>query len=138
VRGLMQDYALTLPTVFDRFERLFEDKQLVWNTATERKRTSIAEWTDRTRRIGGVLDALDVPADARVGTFAWNTADHLSLYWAAPCTGRILHTLNIRLFPEQLTFVVNHARTTWCSSTARCSARSGSWPARSDRSGMWS
>jgi fatty-acyl-CoA synthase len=109
VRGLMQDYALTLPTVFDRFERLFGDKQLVWNTATERKRTSIAEWTDRTRRIGGVLDALGVPADARVGTFAWNTADHLSLYWAAPCTGRILHTLNIRLFPEQLTFVVNHA-----------------------------
>ena len=50
-----------------------------------------------------------MPADARVGTFAWNTADHLSLYWAAPCTGRILHTLNIRLFPEQLTFVVNHA-----------------------------
>jgi len=109
VRGLMQDYALTLPTVFDRFERLFGDKELVWSTATERRRTSIAEWTDRTRRIGGVLDALDVPPDARVGTFAWNTADHLSLYWAAPCTGRILHTLNIRLFPEQLTFVVNHA-----------------------------
>ena len=109
MRGLMQDYALTLPTVFDRFERLYGDKQLVWGTATERKRTSIAEWTDRTRRFGGVLDALGVPADARVGTFAWNTADHLSLYWAAPCTGRILHTLNIRLFPEQLTFVVNHA-----------------------------
>jgi fatty-acyl-CoA synthase len=109
VRGLMQDYALTLPTVFDRFERLYGDKQLVWSTATERKRTSIAEWTDRTRRFGGVLDALGVPPDARVGTFAWNTADHLSLYWAAPCTGRILHTLNIRLFPEQLTFVVNHA-----------------------------
>jgi len=109
VRGLMQDYALTLPTVFARFERLFGDKELVWSTATERRRTSIAEWTDRTRRIGGVLDALDVPPDARVGTFAWNTADHLSLYWAAPCTGRILHTLNIRLFPEQLTFVVNHA-----------------------------
>ena len=109
MRGLMQDYALTLPTVFDRFERLFGDKELVWSTAAERRRTSIAEWTDRTRRIGGVLDALDVPADARVGTFAWNTADHLSLYWAAPCTGRILHTLNIRLFPEQLTFVVNHA-----------------------------
>ena len=109
MRGLMQDYALTLPTVFDRFERLFGDKELVWSTATERRRTSIAEWTDRTRRIGGVLDALDVPPDARVGTFAWNTADHLSLYWAAPCTGRILHTLNIRLFPEQLTYVVNHA-----------------------------
>ncbi len=109
MRGLMQDYPLTLPYVFDRFERLYADKQLVWSTATERKRTSIAEWADRTRRFGGVLDALGVPADGRVGTFAWNSADHLSLYWAAPCTGRILHTLNIRLFPEQLTFVVNHA-----------------------------
>jgi fatty-acyl-CoA synthase len=109
MRGLMQDYPLTLPNVFDRFERLFPDKQLVWSTVAERKRTTIAEWTERARRFGGVLDALDVPADARVGTFAWNTADHLALYWAAPCTGRILHTLNIRLFPEQLTFVANHA-----------------------------
>ena len=109
MRGLMQDYPLTLPYVFDRFERLFGDKKLVWNTVSERKRTTVAEWTERARRIGGVLDALDVPADGRVGTFAWNTADHLALYWAAPCTGRILHTLNIRLFPEQLTFVVNHA-----------------------------
>jgi fatty-acyl-CoA synthase len=109
MQGLMQDYPLTLPYVFDRFERLFPQKQLVWSTVAERKRTTIAEWTDRARRFGGVLDALDVPADARVGTFAWNTADHLALYWAAPCTGRILHTLNIRLFPEQLTFVVNHA-----------------------------
>jgi acyl-CoA synthetase (AMP-forming)/AMP-acid ligase II len=109
MRGLMQDYPLTLPHVFDRFERLFPDKQLVWSTVAERKRTTIAEWTERARRFGGVLDALDVPADARVGTFAWNTADHLALYWAAPCTGRILHTLNIRLFPEQLTFVANHA-----------------------------
>ncbi|HEV7656693.1 MAG TPA: long-chain fatty acid--CoA ligase [Mycobacteriales bacterium] len=109
MQGLMQDYPLTLPYVFDRFEKLHGDKQLVWSTVTERKRTSIAEWTDRARRFGGVLDALGVPADARVGTFAWNTADHLALYWAAPCSGRILHTLNIRLFPEQLTFVVNHA-----------------------------
>ena len=39
----------------------------------------------------------------------WNTARHLELYFAAPCTGRVLHTLNIRLFPEQLTYIVNHA-----------------------------
>jgi fatty-acyl-CoA synthase len=105
----MQDHPLTLPYVFDRFERLYGDKKLVWSTVAERKRTTIAEWTDRARRIGGVLDALGVPPDGRVGTFGWNTADHLALYWAVPCTGRILHTLNIRLFPEQLTFVVNHA-----------------------------
>ena len=63
----------------------------------------------RTRRLGGVLDTLGISADGRVATFAWNTARHLELYFAAPCTGRVLHTLNIRLFPEQLTYIVNHA-----------------------------
>ena len=56
-----------------------------------------------------MLDTLGISADGRVGTFAWNTARHLELYFAAPCTGRVLHTLNIRLFPEQLTYIVNHA-----------------------------
>ena len=68
------------------------------------------EWAERTRRLGGVLDALGVSADGRVGTFAWNSARHLELYFAAPCTGRVLHTLNIRLFPEQLQFVADHAQ----------------------------
>jgi fatty-acyl-CoA synthase len=44
-----------------------------------------------------------------VATFAWNTARHHELYFAAPCSGRVLHTLNIRLFPDQLTYIVNHA-----------------------------
>jgi fatty-acyl-CoA synthase len=109
VQGLMQDYPLTLPPVFDRAERLYGHKRIVWNTATDRRTTTYAEWAERTRRLGGVLQQLGVPEDARVGTFAWNTADHLGLYWAAPCTGRVLHTLNIRLFPEQLTYIVNHA-----------------------------
>ena len=56
-----------------------------------------------------MLDALGISGDGRVATFAWNTARHLELYFAAPCTGRVLHTLNIRLFPEQLTYIVNHA-----------------------------
>jgi fatty-acyl-CoA synthase len=44
-----------------------------------------------------------------VGTFAWNSTRHLELYFAVPCTGRVLHTLNIRLFADQLTYIVNHA-----------------------------
>ena len=51
-----------------------------------------------------------ISADGRVGTFAWNSARHLELYFAAPCTGRVLHTLNIRLFPEQLQYVADHAQ----------------------------
>jgi fatty-acyl-CoA synthase len=56
-----------------------------------------------------VLDMLGISADGRVATFGWNTANHLELYFAAPCTNRVLHALNIRLFPEQLVYVANHA-----------------------------
>jgi fatty-acyl-CoA synthase len=109
MKGLMQDYPLTLPHLFGRAERLFPDKTVVTAAPTGIERTSYGDWAERTRRLGGVLDALGLSPDARVGTFAWNSARHLELYFAAPCTGRVLHTLNIRLFPEQVTYIVNHA-----------------------------
>ncbi|TML65502.1 MAG: long-chain fatty acid--CoA ligase [Actinobacteria bacterium] len=109
MKGLMQDYPLTLPHLFHRGERLFPDKEVVTATATGRERTTYGEWAERTRRLGGVLDTLGLSPDARVATFAWNTARHLELYFAVPCTGRVLHTLNIRLFPDQLTYIANHA-----------------------------
>src|SRR5438132_1213670 len=109
MQGLMQDYPLVLSHFFDRAEHLFPEKSVVTATATGRDRTDYGEWAQRTRRLGGVLDELGISADGRVGTFAWNTARHLELYFAAPCTGRVLHTLNIRLFAEQLTYIVNHA-----------------------------
>jgi len=109
VQGLMQDHPLSLVHFFDRAERLFTDKAIVTATATGRERRTYAEWADRTRRVGGVLDTLGISGDGRVATFGWNTANHLELYFAAPCSGRVLHTLNIRLFPEQLTYIANHA-----------------------------
>jgi len=107
--GLMQDYPLTLVHVFERCERLFGAKTVATATGTGIERTTYAGWADRTRRLGGVLDALGVSGEGRVATFGWNTARHLELYFAAPCSGRVLHTLNIRLFPEQLTYIANHA-----------------------------
>jgi fatty-acyl-CoA synthase len=109
MQGLMQDHPLTLPHFFDRAERLFPAKEVVTATAAGRQQVTYGEWADRTRRLGGVLDGLGISADGRVATFAWNTGRHLELYFAAPCSGRVLHTLNIRLFPEQLTYIVNHA-----------------------------
>src|SRR5262245_61683922 len=109
VQGLMQDVPLTLVHFFERAERLFPDKTVTTATAQGWERETYGEWAERTRRLGGVLDGLGLADDARVATFAWNTARHLELYFAAPCTGRVLHTLNIRLFPEQLTYIVNHA-----------------------------
>ena len=109
MEGTMQDFPLTLVHLFERAEQLFFDKEIVTATGTGRERTTYGEWARRTRCLGGVLDTLGVPDDARVATFAWNTARHLELYFAAPCSGRVLHTLNIRLFPEQLVYIVNHA-----------------------------
>src|SRR4051812_45521737 len=109
MRGLMQDHPLALPHIFERAERLFPKKEIVTASPAGRTRVTYREWADRTRRLGGVLDALGVSPDGRVGTFAWNTARHLELYFAIPCSGRVLHTLNIRLFPEQLTYIANHA-----------------------------
>ncbi|MCB0986601.1 MAG: long-chain fatty acid--CoA ligase [Acidimicrobiales bacterium] len=109
MQGLMQDFPLTIPHLFSRAETLFGDKQIVTALPTGVTRTTYAEWAERTRRLGGVLDTLGISADGRVATFSWNTQRHLELYFAAPCTGRVLHTLNLRLFPEQVTYIVNHA-----------------------------
>src|SRR5215203_6107313 len=107
--GLMQDMPLSLVHAFERAERLFGDKHVVTATPRGRERTTYAEWAARTRRLAGALDALGISEDGRVATFAWNTSRHLELYFAAPCSGRVLHTLNIRLFAEQVTYVANHA-----------------------------
>ena len=107
--GLMQDRPLSLAHVFHRAEQLFAHKPLVTATANGETATTVGELAGRVRRLATVLDGLGISADGRVGTFCWNTARHLELYCAAPCTGRVLHTLNIRLFPEQLVYIVNHA-----------------------------
>jgi fatty-acyl-CoA synthase len=109
MQGLMSSFPLTLPHVFHRAERLFGDKRITTVTATGRERATYAQWAQRTRRLAGALDALGISDDGRVATFAWNSARHLELYFAAPCSGRVLHTLNIRLFPEQLRYIVDHA-----------------------------
>jgi fatty-acyl-CoA synthase len=109
MKGLMQDVPLNISHLFDRAEQYHGHKEIVTATATGRERTTYAAWAERTRRLGGALDTLGISDQGRVATFAWNTARHLELYFAAPCSGRVLHTLNIRLFPEQLTYIVNHA-----------------------------
>ncbi|NBU16786.1 MAG: fatty acid--CoA ligase [Actinobacteria bacterium] len=105
----MQPTQLTINYLFDRAEKYHRDKTVTTATATGIERVTYGEWADRTRRIASALDTLGITATGRVATFAWNTARHLELYFAAPCSGRVLHTLNIRLFPEQLTYIVNHA-----------------------------
>ncbi len=109
MQGLMSSYPLTLTHVFDRAERIFPEKKVATVQFGGIDRITYGEWAARTRRLAGVLDTLEISADGRVGTFAWNTGRHLELYFAAPCSGRVLHTLNIRLFPDDITYIANHA-----------------------------
>ena len=89
MQGLMQDVPLTLPHLFERAEKLFFDKEVVTATAVGLERTTYGTWAERTRRLGGVLDDLGISEAGRVATFGWNTARHLELYFAAPCTNRV-------------------------------------------------
>ena len=109
MQGLMSSYPLTLTHVFQRAERLFPEKPVVTSQPGGIDRTTYGEWAERTRRLAGALDTLGISDDGRVGTFAWNTARHLELYFAAPCSGRVLHTLNIRLFPDDIVYIADHA-----------------------------
>ncbi|MEX0769048.1 MAG: long-chain fatty acid--CoA ligase [Microthrixaceae bacterium] len=109
MQGTMQDRPLTLNHFVERAERYTPSKLIVTGTAQGVEQTTYGDWAERTRKLVKVLDNLGVAQNARVGTFAWNSARHLELYFAAPCSGRVLHTLNIRLFPQQLTYIVNHA-----------------------------
>ncbi|UJL29348.1 long-chain fatty acid--CoA ligase [Mycobacterium sp. TJFP1] len=109
--GLMQNRPLVLPHIFHRAERYFGHKQVITATAGGAVAMStVADVCGQVRRLATVFDELGISSDARVATFCWNTEEHLALYLAAPCTGRVLHTVNIRLFPEQIAYVVNHAR----------------------------
>ena len=107
--GLMQDTPLTTNWIFDRGRQYFGTKTVTSRTATGIERTTFAELASQARKVAAALDSLGISAEGRVATFAWNSARHLGLYFAVPGTGRILHTGNIRYFPEQLIYTFGHA-----------------------------
>ncbi|MEU6394398.1 long-chain fatty acid--CoA ligase [Streptomyces sp. NPDC046939] len=104
--GLMQPRPLTIAHLFERAEALFAHKRVVDADGSE---TCYGSWAGRVRRLASVLAALEVPAEARVATLAANHRRHLEIYAAAPITKRVLHTLNIRLSAEHLTYIIDHA-----------------------------
>src|SRR5271154_935659 len=111
LQGLMQDdFPLTLHHILHRMRVCSPGKEvvsLIDPVTTER--ATFGEAAERIDRLARALSSLGVEPGDRVGTFAWNNQRHLELYFAIPCVGAVLHTLNIRLFEEQLTYIVNHA-----------------------------
>jgi fatty-acyl-CoA synthase len=109
VEGLMQDYELSLQHVLWRIERLHQTKEVVTKRDEGIHRTTYGEMVPRINRLAGALKRLGVKPGDRVATLAWNNSRHLELYYAVPCMGAVLHTLNLRLFPQHLEFIVNDA-----------------------------
>jgi fatty-acyl-CoA synthase len=111
LQGLMQnDFQLTLNHVLGRMRSLNEGAHVVTlQPDGSVQRISHAALAQRVDRLARVLGELGVEQGDRVASFAWNNQRHMELYMAAPCTGAVLHTLNVRLFAEQLTYIVNHA-----------------------------
>ena len=110
MQGLMMDYPLTLTQFFERSRRLFAQKTLAtrvlggllfrYTYADFAER--VAAWPEAWRRSG-------CARATACGTFAWNTHHHLEAYWAVPIMGAVLHTVNFRLAPEDIAYIINHA-----------------------------
>ncbi len=110
MRSTMQDFPLTIGSILRFGADVFGDSEVV--TLIEdgkRRRASYAETVTRAAQLANGLRSLGIDGDQRVATFMWNNAEHLEAYLAIPSMGAVLHTLNIRLFPEQVTYVANHA-----------------------------
>ena len=105
----MQDYELSLQHVLWRIERLHQKKEVVTKRDEGIHRTTYGEMVPRINRLAGVLKQIGVKPGDRVATLAWNNNRHLELYYAVPCMGAVLHTLNLRLFPQHLEFIINDA-----------------------------
>jgi fatty-acyl-CoA synthase len=109
MRSTMQDFQLTIGGILRHVVEVHGDGQVITATDGGTRTESYADVGRRAARLANALRALGVSGDQRVATFAWNNAEHLEAYLAVPSMGAVLHTLNIRLFPEQLTYIANHA-----------------------------
>ena len=112
--GLMMNLPLTLTAIMRHGERNHGAQEIVSITSDHaRHRYTYRDCFQRVRRLAHVLDQLGASADARIGTLAWNDFRHLELYYAISCSGRVCHTINPRLFDDQIAYIVNHAEDEW-------------------------
>ncbi|MFF5004451.1 long-chain fatty acid--CoA ligase [Streptomyces phaeochromogenes] len=107
----MQDVPLLISRILTHGSTIHGSSQVItWTGDGEPQRRSFAEIGGRAARLAHALrDDLGVRDDDRVATLMWNNAEHVEAYYAIPAMGAILHTLNLRLPPEQLVWIVNHA-----------------------------
>lgn len=105
----MMNHPLLLTNMLERARDIFPKKEIVSRDYSGFFRYNYGEFYKRVCRLANVLAKLGVEKGEKVGTLAWNNHRHLELYFAVPCSGAVLNTLNLRLFTDQLIYVINHA-----------------------------
>src|SRR5262249_51611305 len=109
-RGLMMAYPLVLPAIVRRVETLFPNRKGVSPRADRMIcHTTYCQVVDRVRRLSVALQDLGVKPGDRVATLAWASQEHPEAYLAISSMGAVLHTLNLRLHPDDLSYIVNDA-----------------------------
>ena len=110
MNGLMMDYPLTLTHTLERAAKIYPRKEIASRLPDgSMHRYTYLDFYKRVHRLGHALERLGLRGSERVGTLCWNSYRHLELYFAVPCAGLVLHTLNLRLAADQLAYIVNHA-----------------------------
>jgi fatty-acyl-CoA synthase len=105
----MQDRPLSLTHIFELGRTVYATSEVITAGAGGNRRATFSEVGQRAERLAAALHRLGISEGDRVGTLMWNSQEHLEAYHAVPCMGAVLHTLNLRLFPDQLTYIINHA-----------------------------
>lgn len=105
----MMNNPLTIGAMMEHAEQFFPKKEVISRTHDQMHRLTYQEIGKRTRQLMSSLEKLGVEQGDRIGTLAWNTHRHLEVYFAAPGIGAVLHTINIRLTPEHIIYIINHA-----------------------------
>jgi fatty-acyl-CoA synthase len=105
----MMNTPLSMTQMIERAEKYFPKKKVISRTESGIHRFTYGEIAERTRRLASSLHKLGVNQGDRIGTLAWNHHRHLEAYFAIPCSGAVLHTINIRLSPHHISYIINHA-----------------------------
>jgi fatty-acyl-CoA synthase len=108
---MMMNVPFRVTSMLEHAERYFGKKEVTSRTMSGIRKFSYQEIGERTRRLSSVLKQLGVQKGERVGTLAWNHHRHLEAYFAIPGVEAVLHTINIRLSPQHVAYIINHAET---------------------------
>src|ERR1700739_4100777 len=105
----MQSFPLTIAAILRHASSVHGARKVTTATGSGYRDCTYAQLSQQAAQLANALRRAGVDGDQRVGTFMWNNAEHLAAYMAVPSMGAVLHTVNIRLFPEQIAFVANAA-----------------------------